>query len=203
MWLKAIGTSTFMSLFFVAYFAILRHPAMPVTVMPLTPLDAWVAFTPHAFPVYASLWLYVSLPPALLASTRPLFLFAVWMAALCLFCLAIFWLMPTAIPPAGIDWTQYPEMAFMKNLDATGNACPSLHVASAVFAAFWLARLCRAVGAPRWIGHSSLLFCLGILWSTVAIRQHVMLDVLAGAPVGAAFALLSLRHLGRSAPDGV
>ena len=24
---------------------------MPVTVMPLTPLDAWIAFTPHAFPV--------------------------------------------------------------------------------------------------------------------------------------------------------
>lgn len=203
MWLKAFSTTAFMSVFFVAYFAVLRHPLMPVTVMPLIPLDAWVAFTPYAFPVYASLWIYVSLPPALFVSARPLYLFGGWIAAMCLFCLAIFWLVPTAIPPAGIDWTQYPEMAFMKDLDATGNACPSLHVASAVFSAFWLARLFRTVGTPRWMGHASLLSCLAILWSTVAIRQHVMLDVLAGALVGSAFALLSLRHVGRAVPAGV
>ena len=203
MWLKAVGTTAFMSLFFVAYFAILHHPLISTTVMPLTPLDAWVAFTPRAFPVYVSLWVYVSLPPALFSSFRPLALFGLWIAALCLFCLAIFWLFPTAIPAPGIDWAQYPEMAFIKGLDASGNACPSLHVASAVFSAFWLDRLFRVVGAPRWTGYASQTACLAILWSTMATRQHVMLDVLAGTLVGSLFALLSLRHVGRVAPEGV
>jgi membrane-associated phospholipid phosphatase len=39
------------------------------------------------------------------------------------------------------------------------------------------------------------LWCLGILYSTVAIRQHVALDVLAGAGLGAAVAVVHLRWL--------
>ena len=80
---------------------------------------------------------------------RPLLLFGAWIGALCLACLAVFWVFPTAVPAAGIDWSLHPEMAVIKGLDAAGNACPSLHVGSAVFAAAWLARLFRTIGAPR------------------------------------------------------
>ena len=52
----------------------------------------------------------------------------------------------------------------------------------------------------RWL---SWLHCLAILWSTIATRQHVVLDVVAGAVVGLIFGLLSLRHALRSAPQGV
>ena len=52
----------------------------------------------------------------------------------------------------------------------------------------------------RWL---SWLHCLAILWSTIATRQHVVLDVAAGAVVGLIFGLLSLRHALRSAPQGV
>lgn len=201
MWFKALGTMAFMAIFFAAYFAVLRHPVQPTTVMPLLAADAWVPFTPHAFPVYASLWVYVSLPPALFRHFRPLALFGLWIAALCLFCLAIFWLLPTTIPAAGIDWSLYPEMAVIKGLDAAGNACPSLHVASAVFSAFWFGRLFRIIGAPFWLSRFSALYCLAILWSTLATRQHVLLDVLAGAVVGSIFAVLSLRHARRVAGD--
>lgn len=199
--LKAVGTMLFMAFFFWAYFAILRNPLLPPTVMPLTALDGWVAFTPAAFPVYASLWFYVSLPPALFASRRALLLFGAWIGALCLSCLLAFWLWPTAVPASLIDWAQYPEMALIKGLDASGNACPSLHVASAVFSAVWLERLLRRIGAPLLLRGLSVAYCLAILWSTVAIRQHVVLDVVAGLLVGLAFAWPSLRQVTAAAGE--
>ena len=199
--LKAVGTAAFMVLFFWAYFGVLRSPLSPATEMPLTVLDAWIPVTRLAFPVYASLWVYVSLPAALLKEFRPLILFGLWMAALCLFSLGIFWLFPTSVPPAGIDWRLYPEMAIIKDVDASGNACPSLHVGAAVFAAIWLDRVFRAIGAVRVLRSLIWLHCLAILWSTLATRQHVALDVLAGAVVGALFGGFGLRHALRSAPS--
>jgi membrane-associated phospholipid phosphatase len=191
---KAVGTMLFMGLFFWGYFAVLRDPLFPTTIMPLIGLDEWVPFTPLAFPAYVSLWVYASLAPALLANFRALAIFGVWMAGLCLSSLVIFWLFPTAVPAAGIDWSLYPQMAIIKDADASGNACPSLHVAAAVFSAFWIERVLRVIGAPLVLRGLSGLFCLMILWSTVATRQHVVLDVLAGTMIGTLFAVFSLRH---------
>jgi len=195
--LKAVGTMAFMALFFWGYFAVLQYPLRPALTMPEVFVDRWIPFTPLAYPFYVSLWVYVSLPPALLGSLRSLLGFGAWIAALCLFCLALFWFWPTAVPLADIDWRQYPQMAVIKGIDAGGNACPSLHVGSAVFAACWLARVLRNVGAPALLGWINWVCCTLIIWSTVATRQHVVLDVLAGILVGLLFALPSLRHAGR------
>ena len=142
--LKAVGTTAFMVLFFWGYFGVLRHPLFPASVMPLTPLDRWIPFTPLALPVYASLWVYASLPPALLRNFRQLALFGLWIGAMCLFCLGLFWIFPTVVPLPDIDWAQFPEMSIIKSVDPGGNACPSLHVAASVFTCF-LARphFCR------------------------------------------------------------
>lgn len=192
--LKALGTTSFMALFFWVYFSILQHLVRVPTVMPKVWLDQSIPFSLSAFPVYLSLWVYVSLPPAFLGSLRSLLWFGLWICGLCLFCLGIFWFFPTVVPLAGIDWAAYPQMALIKNVDAAGNACPSLHVASSVFAALWLDRICVSVKAPRAWRWCSGLFCLAILWSTVAIRQHVVLDVVAGVAAGLLFAIPSLRH---------
>lgn len=200
--LKAFGTMAFMSLFFWGYFAVLAHPLRPAIVMPVIALDDWIPFSAAAFPVYVSLWVYVSLPPALLGSLRSLLWFGGWIAALCLFCLGIFWLLPTAVPVAAIDWQQYPQMALIKGMDAGGNACPSLHVGSAIFSACWLQRLCREMQAPRLLAVLSWLGCALIVWSTVATRQHVVLDVVAGGVVGALFAWGALRIIEKRCADG-
>ncbi|MFA7291731.1 MAG: phosphatase PAP2 family protein [Rhodocyclaceae bacterium] len=199
--LKAFGTMAFMVLFFSAYFAVLRHPLLPPTVMPLILADTWVPFSPAAFPVYASLWVYVSLPPALFSSFRPLALYGLWIAGLCLFCLALFWVFPTTVPVFVIDWEAHPELAVLRGLDLAGNACPSLHVATAVFSAFWLDRIFQRLDTPLFWRGLSALHCLLILWSTVAIRQHVVLDVLAGMVVGGIFAGLSYAHIRRAVGD--
>lgn len=198
--LKAVGTTLFMVLFFWAYFAIQNHPLNSAFVMPEIALDHWIAFTPASYPVYVSLWVYVSLPSALMGNFRALLHYGLWMSALCLFCLALFWIFPTQTPDFGMDWSLYPGLATIKGLDAAGNACPSLHVASAVFTAFWLDRLFSELQAPRVLRVLNLLHCLAITWSTMASLQHVALDALAGAVVGTLFAVASLRAMRPGGP---
>lgn len=193
--LKAFGTSTFMVLFFVGYFSILDHPRVVPLVMPTIWLDEWIGFTPIAFLIYASLWVYVSLPPALMGNLRALIQFGLWVGAMCGFCLALFWVFPTQMPESGIDWSDYPGLALIKGIDAAGNAFPSLHVASAVFSACWLGRILSQLHAPRSLTWLSSAYCLAIVWSTMATRQHVALDALSGAAVGLLFAALSLFHV--------
>ncbi len=196
---KMFGTTLGMGLFFVGYFWVLRHPASPVTVMPLTRMDRLVGFHAGALPLYLSLWLYVSLVPALLVDRRELVAYVLAAGALSLAGLTLFYLWPTTAPKAGIDWSQHPSLAFLQSVDASGNACPSLHVAFAVFTAVWLERLLQQMGAGR-LGHMlNGLWVLGILYSTVAIRQHVVLDVLAGAGLGLGVAAANLRMLRRFA----
>ncbi len=194
LYLKSIGTPLFISLFFGAYLYLLKNPVYPATVMPITLLDRLIGFHPLALPLYISLWVYVSLPPALLATRRELFGYAMAMAGTCAAGLIVFYFWPTVVPAANIDWAQYPDMNFLKNIDASGNACPSLHVATAVFSGIWLHYVLRRFGAPLWILSFNWLWCIGIIYSTLATRQHVAVDVLAGLVLGVPAAYLSLRH---------
>lgn len=194
LYLKSIGTTLFISLFFGAYFYVLKAPAYPATVMPITVLDRLIGFQPLALPVYISLWVYVSVPPALLATRRELYGYGTAMAVTCLAGLIVFYFWPTVTPAADIDWARYPDVEFLKRMDASGNACPSLHVATAVFSGIWLHHLLRRFGAPPWIHIFNWVWCFGIVYSALATRQHVAVDVLAGLLLGVLAACLSLRQ---------
>lgn len=193
--LKMVGTTLGMAVFFAAYFWVLRHPQHPVTLMPLTDVDRWIGFQPWTLPLYLSLWVYVSLAPALLTDRRELLSYGAAWVGLSIIGLGLFLLWPTSVPLTGEDWARHPAFAFLKAADAAGNACPSLHVAFAVFSAAWFTRLLRQMGAGRGLRVLNWLWCLGILYSTVATRQHVALDVLAGVALGSAVAAAHLRWL--------
>jgi membrane-associated phospholipid phosphatase len=195
-YLKGVGTTVFITLFFNLYFYFLKNPAFPITVMPLTWLDHQIELQPLALPIYLSMWVYVSLAPALLATRRELGFYALAIAATCLAGLLTFYFWPTTVPAALVDWTRYPELDFLKTIDASGNACPSLHVAAAVFSGIWLHHLLRRYGGPLWILSLNWAWCIGIVYSTMAIRQHVALDVLGGLLLGLPAAWLSLRYRG-------
>jgi membrane-associated phospholipid phosphatase len=188
-WLaKLTGVTAGMTAFFVVYFRLLNHPLFPVTVMPAIAIDRLVGFRPEALPLYLSLWLYVPLAPALLKTRRELVAYAAAAVALSAIGFAVFLVWPTAVPRPAIDWSRHPAFAFLKTVDASGNACPSLHAAFAVFTAIWLDRPLRALGAGVPVRMLSGLWCLGIVASTVATRQHVALDALAGMALGAVVA---------------
>ncbi len=187
-WVKMTATTLGIGLFFLAYFWVMRHPRFVPSVVPAIWLDHAIGFEPAALPVYFSLWLYVSLAPALLKNLTELLRFGVASVLLSLTGLAVFLFWPSRVPDFGVDWTRHPSIQFLKTVDVAGNACPSMHVAFAVFAAIWLHQVLIEMAAPttlRWING---IWCLAIVWSTIATRQHVVYDVLAGAALGIAFA---------------
>ncbi len=189
---KLVGTTACIWVFFVAYFHLLRHPAFPVTVMPLTALDGLVPIAPLALVPYLSLWFYVGIAPGLQRRFRDLLVYGAWAGALCAVGLAIFWRFPTKIPTFVFDRGGLPGFALLQGIDAPGNACPSMHVAIAMFSAVRLDRLFRECRVPDAARVANWAWFAAIAWSTLAIRQHVVLDAVSGAALGAAFALASL-----------
>ncbi|HRE83535.1 MAG TPA: phosphatase PAP2 family protein [Opitutaceae bacterium] len=181
---KLVGASVGMSLFFVAYFHLLNHPKFPVTVMPLTRWDAAIPFSPLWLLPYVSLWVYVTIPPFIMTRGRELALYGVAAAVMSVLGLAIFFFWPTTLPPLDIDWTRHPSVQFLKSVDAAGNACPSLHVAFAIFTAFWLHRLLRETKRARLWQVLNNVWAGAIVLSTLGTHQHVVWDVVAGTALG-------------------
>jgi membrane-associated phospholipid phosphatase len=191
LWLfKMLTTTGGIAVFFYAYFLVMRHPLSSVSVMPLTAIDELVGFWPPSFFLYATLWAYIALGTALARDFRELAAFGAASLAMIVVGLGVFMLAPTRIPDFAIDWTQYPSLAFLKKVDVSGNACPSLHAAFAVFTAVVVHRQLTAVRAGRALLVLNLLWCLGILYSTIATRQHVALDVIAGIVLAGAASIV-------------
>ncbi|MDP3615573.1 MAG: phosphatase PAP2 family protein, partial [Rubrivivax sp.] len=200
-----LGITAFMWVFFLAYFHTLRHPVRPVTEMPLTALDHWVGFEPLALLPYVSLWIYVGFAPGLMPSLRQAVVYGLWAAALCLAGLLAFYAFPTSVPlhPMRVDVSQHAGFALLQGVDAAGNACPSLHVATAVFTACWVHRHLLQMGAPAWPKVLNVLWVLLIVWSTLATKQHVAWDVAAGTLLALMFVWPSMRWSPGDPPGGV
>lgn len=200
--MKFLGTAGGIAVFLWAYFWVLRNPLGEVAVMPAIWLDGLIGVQPWSFPLYASLWVYISFGTALARDFRQLAGFGWASLGMGLVGLGIFVLAPTRVPELDIDWALYPSLQFMKSIDASGNACPSLHAAFCMFTGLALHAQLGSIGAPRLVLGANALWCLGILYSTVATGQHVVLDALAGAALGTAAAVPYVRMLGGRRPAG-
>lgn len=177
--LKLIGNTLATIGFFPLYFWVMRHSG-EAWVLPLTPIDRLVAFWPALLPVYLSLWVYIALPVLFSRDRRELFAFSLACALMTSIALVVFWCLPTAIPNFTIDTSPGTTLHFLKTKDSAGNAFPSLHVSFAVFTAVLMTRQLRSVDAPGWVLALNWLWAAGIVYSTLATRQHVLLDVLGG-----------------------
>ena len=191
-WLKTSGTIAILVLFFAAYLHVLKHPASQPVTVPMLLIDDWIGFFPPALWVYASLWVYLSLAPSMLLGLRELLAFGIWITLLCCAGLLIFYFWPTQVTLSVVDHAQHWGFATLRGVDAGGNACPSLHVATAVFTFYWFDRVIRDMnmGMPGRFGNA--LWLIAIAWSTMAIKQHVAIDVAAGFALGTLFAAASL-----------
>jgi len=182
--LKTVGISAFITVFFIAYFRLLKAPIFPVTVMPVTWLDHVIAFNPYALVIYLSLWIYVPIAPIAIADKRKLYALGWEAGGVAIVGLGIFLFFPTMIPTLPIDWARYPGFEFLKTVDAAGNACPSLHVAFAVFTALRFDETLRELRARAVLHVGNWAWALGIVYSTLAIKQHVAVDAYAGTLLG-------------------
>ncbi len=196
--IKFVTTSALIALFFLGYFYVQDAPLDAPSVMPLTALDRMIPFHPYALLAYLSLWIYVGAGPGLQRERAELLKYALWMGALCVTGLGLFYLWPTRLPDMGGD-ASGPFFEMLRRVDSISNACPSMHVAAAIFTAIRVHDVLARIQAPRWLKGLNLLWCLLIVYSTLAIKQHVVLDVLAGALLGSLFGWTSLADLTRAA----
>jgi len=185
MWLfKMLSTMGAIAVFFYAYFWVMRHPLSTVTTMPEIGIDELISFQPQSFFLYVSLWVYVTFGTALARDLRELAAYGAASLVMAVIGLGIFMLAPSEAPHFAFDWHRYPSLAFLKTVDVSRNACPSLHAAFSVFTGFVLHRHLAAARAPRGLAIANVLWGLGILYSAIATRQHVALDVIAGSALG-------------------
>lgn len=181
---KTLSTTGLTGLFLTGYIYVSRHPMFAVTTMPALPIDHWIGFHPQAVVVYLSLWLYLTLGVALMGRAAELVRF--WTAAMSLACAGIvcFSLFPTAIPPAMATWGHSSLFAFLRDADECGNACPSLHTGFAVLLCAVIDSVLPRGGRASVLRLGNALWAAAIIWSTLAIKQHVVLDDIAGAVLG-------------------
>jgi membrane-associated phospholipid phosphatase len=188
-----ISTSVLTGIFFIAYFYVQRHPVYPPMLMPQTALDLLIPFQPAALLAYVSLWVYVGVGPGIQRTFRDFAAYGLWLCALCVGGLAIFYFLPTQVPVPLLSATRFPGFEMLHRVDETGNACPSMHVAVAIFTAVRVDGSLRSMRVPFQVRFINVAWFVVIAYSTLAIKQHVVLDVVAGAVLGLSFAMMSLR----------
>jgi membrane-associated phospholipid phosphatase len=187
-----VGTTIFNGLFFLGYFYVQRHPAYAPTTMPVTTFDLMIPFQPYALLAYVSLWIYVGVGPGLQRSLNDFAAYGVWMSALCIAGLTIFYFWPTQTPPLVLDPSTLPAFALLHQADKTGNACPSMHVAISIFTLGRVDEVLRSTRSPTWSRLLNAAWFLVITYSTLAVKQHVALDDAGGALLGLVFLVPSL-----------
>ena len=184
--IKAILTTLAFPAFFIAYFWVMHNPApfIELTVIPTFFIDHWIPVQQWALIPYASLWLYVCLPSSLIWERGELIEYLSGAVFLCVVGLSIFWLLPTTVPDFGLDWSLYPALEFLKKADGGANALPSLHAAFAIYTAAFLNKQLHSLNAPKSLCVANYVWAALIVYSTIATRQHVFLDAIAGMALG-------------------
>ncbi len=164
----------------VPYYTLQRLVFFPVTPMAETTLDRALPFVPGAAWVYVSLFVALPVPPLLLTDRRDLGRYCAGLVLVSVISDFFFLCTPTGVArPPGQAW----DVAYRLVLatDVPLNACPSLHASLAVFTALWCDRLAGSFAHPRRWRMAAWSWTVAVLLSTLLTRQHVLLDLVAGA----------------------
>ncbi len=173
-WGITIGGTTF-----AGYLLLQRVSIRPVLWLEPSPLEKWITASNSAPAVYLYLSFYLLiLIPGLLPSDRQFRRFLIALTLTGFVSLMVFLLVPSGVlRPQEFRTGASQVYLSLIDVDLPRNAFPSLHVSVTTLAAIvggivlrsWLARLLFWSWAA------------GVIWSTMATRQHVLLDVVTGA----------------------
>lgn len=167
----------------VPYFALQHVRWLPIRELSATSMDRAIEFSPEWIYAYASLALLVPLAPLLARTRTELVRYSEGLAILCATCFVLFLLVPVAGPR--------PESAGASGLyaaivavDRPTNSLPSLHAGLTVYSLLFMGRVfASSLGArerSRFVAAAGVWGGL-ILYSTLATKQHWMVDLPAGA----------------------
>jgi membrane-associated phospholipid phosphatase len=191
---KALLSISMITIFFLIYFYFLEHNFFEVTTIPETWIDELIPFEPIFFYAYVSLWVYLSLSMAIIKNKKEFKSYLLYLAVLGTMAILFYLFFPTTI----IQDIHAPKdniLHIIKDIDMAGNAFPSMHVASSLFAFIWLNRHLENMKAPRFLKLLNALWFLTIVYSTMAIDQHLFIDVVGGVLLGLPISILAIKKL--------
>ena len=190
MLLTAGGIASFLWL----YFVVMTNPLGTPRAVYMTALDHWIPASELMLVPYGSLWVYLSLSLALIGTRAEVRAFVTAAGAMSMVGLIVFWTLPTFAPIAFSRISDYPWLAFLRRTDFLGNALPSLHVAFALLSGCLIRQQMRLMHVPSWWHAINIIWFLSICYSTLATRQHAILDVVGGLIFGRVFWNVYLFH---------
>ncbi len=194
--LKLFFTVVLNAFFWSSYSYLGNHAHFPLWTVPVTALDRWVPFEPDLWVwMYMSQYIFVAVLPWLLTAREALLRYAAGLLILSGISFSCFLFLPTA-GPRPLEVGESAAMQLVARLDGPLNACPSLH---AGFLSFMGLLAWRMFGrrAPWTTAITSILWGLGILYSTLATKQHYVLDLVAGTVLGCVADWLAWRGASR------
>lgn len=157
----------------------------PLVELPLTPVDTLVPFVPLTFWIYFSDYLLVASAFMLSRTWAEVKRFARAYFALVTTGMVVHFLWPTAFPRdafplVGDDFTTRAFLV-LRQIDLPTSCMPSMHVAGSYLAAF---SLWRQRPPYFWVWTA---WATAVAISTLTVKQHYAVDVVAGALMAAVF----------------
>ncbi len=158
-------------------------------------IDAFIPFLPEAVIIYLSFLLFIPVSTMGLSWERFVLVLTSGLVATAAAFL-VFITFPTAVhrPPGAILEGHWLASLYdrLHKVDTPANACPSLHVALSLIAAFGSSRSHPRFAVTVWIAAGS------IALSTILTKQHTVVDVAAGAVLAVAAVSIVRRSLDRA-----
>ena len=174
------------------YFSPQTWPVLAAIPAPALAIDEWVPFGAHWALFYQSVFIVHTLAMWLPAKAETVRAYTRDVAIAYAVASVIFWVYPTVSPrPTEVNVMLYRWC--IELIDGPGNAFPSLHAAIATLSAGYLWGHFRAAGASVYWGLALLVWWVMLMYSTLAVRQHRVLDLLAGAALVGAIVLFTRR----------
>jgi hypothetical protein len=178
----------------VPYWVLQQVQLAPLVAVPETALDRAIAFSPAWTPVYLSIAALVPMAPWLAGDRDAVLRYAWGLTLLCLPSFVMFAAFP-AMGPRPADIAAGGIYELLASHDRPTNALPSLHAGLTVYSLLVLERVVgnaagRGLRAAGWAWGAAILF------STLATKQHQLLDL----PAGIALALAAFALAWRNAP---
>ncbi len=157
-----------------------RHHFFPTMIMAPGVFDRMIPFSDQAVWLYLSIYLLMPIGPFLMDNRPQILRYAAGIMMISFLADAVFLFWPTSCPRPDLTGTNaiYRTLVLIDN---PFHACPSLHAAFALYSACCGGLVMRALRFHwRWrVG--IWLWALLILFATLATKQHVFTDIVAGS----------------------